>query len=770
MSFQVTARKWRPQLFSEVVGQEHVTATLTNALASGRVAHCYLFCGPRGVGKTTTARILAKALNCAAPGDQRDPCGECPSCAAITGGTSMDVLEIDGASNNSVDDARELREVVRYIPTEGAHKIYIIDEVHMLSKAAFNALLKTLEEPPARVVFVFATTEVQQVPETILSRCQRFNFRRISTSVIAGHLERITAAEGIDADQEALYLLAHRADGALRDAESLLDQVVSFGGRVTTASVREVLGLVDRGVFFEITSAIAAGDGGRLLDLVASVLDEGGDLEEFVRGLVEHASHLLFTKVQGAAARLEVSEDEARRFEEAAGPLAEEDLLRIVQTLMELETEVRRSLQPRFRTELALVRLAGMGRAVDVGRLLARLSALEAAVGGGAPAAAGPRRPPSTTAPDSGPAVSPPAREGPPPGRGGPEPGAASPASAAYPCVRGRGADSRSGGSRRGIRPRQGPRGDHPAAVAAGCRAVEGDAALDGRFSSGCHAPGAQGFDADPVLRPGQPPGHGPRGQGRGGGRRRGGRPRRTSGASALQRRRELRRRRVGPEFARGGSGPEGADRPRSPRRGAGLAVGPQALDDLVTAFARLPGIGRKTAQRLALHVLKSPPQEAAALADAIRGARDRIGHCTLCYNLTESEQPLCRVCRDESRDRRVICVVEEASDALALERSELMQGTYHVLGGALSPLDGIGPGDLRIAELLERVRRDGVREVILAHNASAEGEATAEYIHQRLDSMTRITRLARGLPAGSDLDLADRTTLAHALQGRTTF
>ncbi len=407
MSFQVTARKWRPQRFSEVVGQEHITATLTNALASDRVAQCYLFCGPRGVGKTTTARILAKALNCAGRGDQIDPCGECPSCRSITDGTSMDVLEIDGASNNSVDDVRELREVVRYIPSEGAHKIYIIDEVHMLSRPAFNALLKTLEEPPERVVFVFATTEVQEVPETILSRCQRFNFRRISTSRIAGHLERITAAEGIEADGEALYLLAHRADGALRDAESLLDQVVSFGGGVSSEGVREVLGLVDRGVFFEATSAIADGDGGRLLDLVARVLEEGGDLEEFVRGLVEHASQLLFTKVQGSAAKLEVTEEEGRRYEEAAGPMAEEDLLRIVQSLMELEVEVRKSLQPRFRTELALVRLAGMGRAVDLGRLLGRLSALEAAVvnGGGTPAASEPRRrpPPSPPAPESGP-------------------------------------------------------------------------------------------------------------------------------------------------------------------------------------------------------------------------------------------------------------------------------------------------------------------------------------------------------------------------------
>jgi recombination protein RecR len=198
--------------------------------------------------------------------------------------------------------------------------------------------------------------------------------------------------------------------------------------------------------------------------------------------------------------------------------------------------------------------------------------------------------------------------------------------------------------------------------------------------------------------------------------------------------------------------------------------MGPQPLEDLVMAFARLPGIGRKTAQRLALYVLKSPLQEAHTLAQAIIGARENIDHCSQCYNLTERGHELCHVCRDPNRDSKVICVVEEASDALALERSDLLKGTYHVLGGALSPLDGIGPADLRIDELVQRVEKEEVREVILAHNASAEGEATAEYIHQRLSGLTTVTRLARGLPAGSDLDLADRTTLTHALQGRTTF
>ena len=382
MSYQVTARKWRPRRFDQVVGQEHITTTLTNALSTGRIAQCYLLCGPRGVGKTTTARILAKALNCANVDASADPCDECPSCKSIAGGTSMDVLEIDGASNNSVDDVRDLREAVHYIPSGGSHKIYIIDEVHMLSTAAFNALLKTLEEPPERVVFVFATTEVQEVPETILSRCQRFNFRRIATKTIASHLRTIVSAEQINADDEALFLLARRADGALRDAESLLDQVVSFNAeQLTAATVGEVLGLVDGGVFFDVIDAIFQADTSRVLGLLSEVVDAGGDVDEFVRGLIEHIRHLLFVRVQGSADQLDVTDAERDRLATTAQSVEEQDLLRSLRSLMDLEGELRRSLQPRFRTELALVRLAGMGRAVDVGQLLARLAALEAVVG-----------------------------------------------------------------------------------------------------------------------------------------------------------------------------------------------------------------------------------------------------------------------------------------------------------------------------------------------------------------------------------------------------
>ena len=376
MAYQVTARKWRPRQFDEVVGQEHITATLKNAVHSGRIAQCYLFCGPRGVGKTTTARILAKVLNCA---DRRDgnPCEACDSCKSIAAATSMNVLEIDGASNNSVDDIRELREVVRYAATEGVYKIYIIDEVHMLSTAAFNALLKTLEEPPEHVVFIFATTEVQSVPDTILSRCQRFNFRRISTGQIAAHLGTIAQAEGIAVEEGALHMLASRADGALRDAESLLDQVVSLGAEVSQQAVVQVLGLVDRGLYFELLDAMREAAPARVLDIVAQTVDEGADIEEFVYGLVELLRHLLFAKIQGGTDELDMDEDARRRCGELAAAMAAEDLLRMMQSLLDLEADIKRSVQPRFRVEIALVHLALMGRSVDVGELLRRLQSLE---------------------------------------------------------------------------------------------------------------------------------------------------------------------------------------------------------------------------------------------------------------------------------------------------------------------------------------------------------------------------------------------------------
>jgi len=249
MSYVVIARRWRPQQFNEIIGQEHVSKTLSNAIANNRIAHSYIFTGPRGVGKTTTARILAKAVNCE-KGPTPHPCNECASCKAITVGNSMDVLEIDGASNRGIDEVRNLRENIRYAPTQGKYRIYIIDEVHMLTKEAFNALLKTLEEPPEHAMFIFATTEIHRVPATILSRCQRFDFRRIPLKTIMEHLRRICDGEKIDIQEEALLQIAKKADGSMRDAQSILDQLISFSGnKIAFEDVAQALGVIHQDLF-----------------------------------------------------------------------------------------------------------------------------------------------------------------------------------------------------------------------------------------------------------------------------------------------------------------------------------------------------------------------------------------------------------------------------------------------------------------------------------------------------------------------------------------
>ncbi|MCX7930406.1 MAG: DNA polymerase III subunit gamma/tau, partial [Chlorobi bacterium] len=278
VEYLVTARKWRPQRFMEVIGQNHVTTTLCNALASGRIHHAYLFCGPRGVGKTTTARIIARAVNCAAPRDGFEPCNECDSCRDITTGRSIDVVEIDGASNNSVEDIRRIRENAKYPPTYGRFKVYIIDEVHMLSSSAFNALLKTLEEPPAHLLFIFATTEPHKVPATIQSRCQRFDFHRMDTRTIAEHLRTIADAEHVAIDDDALYTIARFADGSMRDAQSLFDQVRAFSSdTITGDAVRRSLHVLGDDVFFAITDAIAQHDLGAAFDLAHAIVSQGFD-------------------------------------------------------------------------------------------------------------------------------------------------------------------------------------------------------------------------------------------------------------------------------------------------------------------------------------------------------------------------------------------------------------------------------------------------------------------------------------------------------------
>ncbi|MBI4277277.1 MAG: DNA polymerase III subunit gamma/tau [Armatimonadetes bacterium] len=403
-------RKWRPASFETVVGQERVTRTLRNALAANRIVHAYLFCGHRGTGKTTTARILAKALNCVR-GPTPDPCGHCPACQAIAGGYSVDVIEIDAASNRGIDEIRELREKVRLTPTEGRHKVYIIDEAHMLTTEAFNALLKTLEEPPPHAVFVLVTTEPHRLPPTITSRCQRFDFRRVGLREITARLRRIAAEEVFQVDEDALYLIARNADGSLRDAESVLDQLATFTqGRITRADVLSVLGLVEEELALGVADAAIAGDAAEVLAASARIVDEGKDIRQVLRTLLEHFRDLLVVKAcedPGAASSAEqraavdaaelVEAGEARleALREQASRLPTEAILRALRLLGAAEAEARWHPQPRLVLEMALLRLARPDVDPTLEGLQARVEALERALGQGAP----PREPPPARSP-----------------------------------------------------------------------------------------------------------------------------------------------------------------------------------------------------------------------------------------------------------------------------------------------------------------------------------------------------------------------------------
>ncbi len=375
MSYLVFARKWRPPTFDDVVGQEHITETLKKAIEKNRVAHAYIFTGTRGVGKTTTARILAKALNCE-KGPTPAPCGECLSCKDIVTGSSFDVLEIDGASNNSVNDIRELRENVGYSSMGGKYRIFVIDEVHMLSNSAFNALLKTLEEPPQNVIFIFATTEPQKIPATIHSRCQRYDFRRISAEHILERLMHICDQEGITYEKAALMLVARKADGSMRDGLSLLDQVYSFcQENLSEKEVRSVLGLVGMEVFDRVMDAVQEKDGAAMLALVQEVLYQGFDLQEFIVGLQEHLRNLLFARIPGALTGRGIDLDEAtaKRFSDSAERFAEPDLLRMAEMVKRSEYDLKRSAFPRFQTELMLLKLVHLDSTVSIEQLVKML-------------------------------------------------------------------------------------------------------------------------------------------------------------------------------------------------------------------------------------------------------------------------------------------------------------------------------------------------------------------------------------------------------------
>jgi DNA polymerase-3 subunit gamma/tau len=378
MSYQVLARRFRPQSFDEVVGQEPVTRTLKNAVRQGRIAHAFLFAGPRGVGKTTTARILAKALNCES-GPTPDPCNQCINCREITAGAAVDCVEIDGASHTGVEHVRDLQEQLIYQPVKGRYKVYTIDEVHMLSLSAFNALLKTLEEPPAKVVFILATTEPHKVPPTIHSRCQRYDFRRIGEQLLIERLRTIAQTEGAEMTPEALIAIAKAADGSLRDAQSLLDQLIAFGGgRVTAEVVAAVLGLPPAEVVRAVAEACLAGDAGKALELLGELMAKGGDLRSFVVDLLAHFRSLLVVKlIPRPGETFGIPQEGIEALQAQAARVTIPHLELLLRLLLDAEGEMRRALHPRFVLEMTLVRMAEAQGLVDLGGVIRRLEELE---------------------------------------------------------------------------------------------------------------------------------------------------------------------------------------------------------------------------------------------------------------------------------------------------------------------------------------------------------------------------------------------------------
>ncbi|MDD4793511.1 MAG: DNA polymerase III subunit gamma/tau [Firmicutes bacterium] len=363
MTYVSLYRRWRPQNFDDIVGQGHVVRTLKNAVSTGRISHAYIFSGPRGTGKTSTARVLARALNCE-KGPTPEPCGECRSCVAIRDGNAMDVIEIDAASNRGIEEIRDLREKVMYAPTQGRYKVYIIDEAHMLTQAASNAFLKTLEEPPAHVIFVLATTEPENIIETIRSRCQRFDFNRLSVPDLADHISRVAAAQSISIDTDATKLIARRADGSARDALGLLEQASAWSAHVTSQSVLELLGTSDYDTLYNYADAARRGEPGPLLQIIRDVVESGADMRQFLQDLVIHFRNLLVAKeCPDLPGLLDASEAVQASVMKQAAQFERGRIIEILDVLSEAEINVRRSPNPRLVVELAAARICAKPRA-----------------------------------------------------------------------------------------------------------------------------------------------------------------------------------------------------------------------------------------------------------------------------------------------------------------------------------------------------------------------------------------------------------------------
>ncbi|WP_337872450.1 DNA polymerase III subunit gamma/tau [Ignavibacterium sp.] len=373
MAYQVTARKWRPQKFNEVVGQEHITETLKNSLRKNRIAHAYIFTGPRGVGKTTTARILAKALNCLNPVDY-EPCNQCQMCKAINEVQSMDIIEIDAATNRGIDEVRTLRESVKYAPTLGKYKVYIIDEVHMLTTESFNAFLKTLEEPPSHTIFIFATTDIHKVPPTIISRCQRFDFRRLQIDTIKEQLKKIADEEKIKIDDKALTIIAKKADGAMRDAQSYFDQVIAFcGEQVDSDMASKILNLIDEETYFKISDAISSKNFQVVFDTIKTIYQNGWDFTDFLDGLIEHFRNILTVVLTNKTTQIECAEIYKPEYLRTSKEFSKGDLLRILKFLSKAQQELKFSNNQKLKIEIILSHLIGLEKSATISEIISAI-------------------------------------------------------------------------------------------------------------------------------------------------------------------------------------------------------------------------------------------------------------------------------------------------------------------------------------------------------------------------------------------------------------